>query len=164
MKVFEERKERRRNWRRNPVEAAGRVGGIAVRRIEFLVELIPEGEYTGVLAGGLRLLCNVRQCPPSFSESCAYSQSLDGKAQEGGPTDHFGHAGQLGRHCLAQQGPHHALQRRPGSEREVGESLYGHSRLCDFCRLPFESIKCWYVSLWFQAMNAVVLRLTPPCS
>ncbi|KAJ2987465.1 hypothetical protein NUW58_g4490 [Xylaria curta] len=49
--------QRRRNWR-NPFEFADKVGGVVARRIEFLVELVPEGEYTGILTGALRLLCN----------------------------------------------------------------------------------------------------------
>ncbi|KAK3953874.1 hypothetical protein QBC32DRAFT_386268 [Pseudoneurospora amorphoporcata] len=57
MEAFEAHKERRRSWR-NPFETADRLGGIAARRIEFLIELIPDSEYTGLLAGGLRLLCN----------------------------------------------------------------------------------------------------------
>ncbi|EGO60161.1 hypothetical protein NEUTE1DRAFT_97352 [Neurospora tetrasperma FGSC 2508] len=58
MEAFEGHDKRRRSWRK-PFEAADRLGGIAARRIEFLVQLIPDGEYTGLLAGGLRLLCNV---------------------------------------------------------------------------------------------------------
>src|SRR5690348_9077274 len=50
---------RRRTWH-NPFEAADRVGGAVARRIEFLVELFPDGEYSHILAGGLRLLYNVR--------------------------------------------------------------------------------------------------------
>ncbi|KAK3493695.1 hypothetical protein B0T13DRAFT_531011 [Neurospora crassa] len=57
MEAVEGHDKRRRSWRK-PFEAADRLGGIAARRIEFLVQLIPDGEYTGLLAGGLRLLCN----------------------------------------------------------------------------------------------------------
>ncbi|EAA29145.2 hypothetical protein GE21DRAFT_8411 [Neurospora crassa] len=57
MEAVEGHDKRRRSWRK-PFEAADRLGGITARRIEFLVQLIPDGEYTGLLAGGLRLLCN----------------------------------------------------------------------------------------------------------
>ncbi|EGZ75884.1 hypothetical protein NEUTE2DRAFT_126834 [Neurospora tetrasperma FGSC 2509] len=41
MEAFEGHDKRRRSWRK-PFEAADRLGGIAARRIEFLVQLIPD--------------------------------------------------------------------------------------------------------------------------
>lgn len=60
LKAQDNHEKRRRNWRDNPLEAADKVGGVVARRIEFLLELVPDGDYTSVLVGGLRLLCNVR--------------------------------------------------------------------------------------------------------
>jgi hypothetical protein len=57
LKAHDAHEKRRRNWR-NPLEVADKVGGVVARRIEFLLELIPHGEYTHSLVGGLRLLCN----------------------------------------------------------------------------------------------------------
>lgn len=57
LKAHDAHEKRRRNWR-NPLEVVDKVGGIVARRIEFLLELIPNGQYTHVLVGGLRLLCN----------------------------------------------------------------------------------------------------------
>lgn len=63
LEAFESHERRRRSWR-NPFEAADRAGGAVARRIEFLVELVPNGEYSFALAGGLKLLC-------SASEDCS---------------------------------------------------------------------------------------------
>ncbi|KAH6616043.1 hypothetical protein B0J18DRAFT_294819 [Chaetomium sp. MPI-SDFR-AT-0129] len=57
---LDEHEQRRRDWR-NPFEAADKLGGVVARRIEFLVELLPDGDYSGLLAGGLRLLCRTAQ-------------------------------------------------------------------------------------------------------
>jgi hypothetical protein len=71
--ALEEHEQRRRNWR-NPFEAADKVGGAVARRIEFLVELVPDGDYTGLLAGGLRLLCNVSD--PNTDHGCGRTPGL----------------------------------------------------------------------------------------
>ncbi|TGJ79256.1 hypothetical protein E0Z10_g9505 [Xylaria hypoxylon] len=55
--ALDKHNKRRKNWR-NPFEAADRIGGAVARRIEFLIELIPDGDYTRILTGTLRLLCN----------------------------------------------------------------------------------------------------------
>ncbi|KAK4141956.1 uncharacterized protein C8A04DRAFT_38728 [Dichotomopilus funicola] len=57
---LDEHEKRRKNWR-NPFEAADKLGGAVARRIEFLIELLPDGDYSGLLAGGLRLLCKTAQ-------------------------------------------------------------------------------------------------------
>ncbi|KAK3320262.1 hypothetical protein B0T19DRAFT_468501 [Cercophora scortea] len=43
---------------RQALEAIDRAGGSVARRLQFLLELIPDGEYTSVLSGGLRLAYN----------------------------------------------------------------------------------------------------------
>lgn len=58
--AFDAHNQRRSSWR-NPFEAADKAAGAVARRIEFLMELIPDGDYTGILTGGLRLLYNVRK-------------------------------------------------------------------------------------------------------
>ncbi|KAI0418226.1 hypothetical protein F5X98DRAFT_386444 [Xylaria grammica] len=55
--ALDKHNKKRMNWR-NPFEAADRVGGAVARRIEFLIELVPDGQYTRILTGTLRLLCN----------------------------------------------------------------------------------------------------------
>lgn len=55
---LDEHEKRGRNWR-NPFEVADRFGGAVARRFEFMIELLPDGDYSGLLAGGLRLLCKV---------------------------------------------------------------------------------------------------------
>ncbi|KAL2137779.1 hypothetical protein VTI28DRAFT_8267 [Corynascus sepedonium] len=57
LKAHDAHERRRRDWR-NPLEVADKVGGVVARRIEFLLELIPDGQYSRILIGGLRLLCN----------------------------------------------------------------------------------------------------------
>lgn len=59
MKALETHKKRRRDWR-HPFEALDNAGGYIARRVEFLFQLVPEGEYTSILKGGLRLIYNVR--------------------------------------------------------------------------------------------------------
>jgi hypothetical protein len=49
---------RRRNWRK-PVEAADNLGGFVARRMEFLLALMPCGDYTSLLTGALGLAYNV---------------------------------------------------------------------------------------------------------
>ncbi|KLU89557.1 hypothetical protein MAPG_08528 [Magnaporthiopsis poae ATCC 64411] len=58
LKAQDNHDKRRRDWRHNPIEAADKMGGVVARRIECLLELVPDGDYTSVLVGGLRLLCN----------------------------------------------------------------------------------------------------------
>ncbi|KAL8409952.1 hypothetical protein RB594_008150 [Gaeumannomyces avenae] len=58
LKAYDAHGKRRRNWR-NPLEVADKVVGVVARRIEFLLALVPDGDYTRILVGGLRLLCNI---------------------------------------------------------------------------------------------------------
>jgi len=46
------------SWR-HPFRSAGRAFGSVACRAEFLVELIPDGDYTGLLCGALKLVFNV---------------------------------------------------------------------------------------------------------
>ncbi|KAI0490448.1 hypothetical protein F4859DRAFT_8203 [Xylaria cf. heliscus] len=55
--ALDQHNRRRKNWR-NPFESADRIAGTVARRIEFLIELVPDGDYTRILTGTLRLLCN----------------------------------------------------------------------------------------------------------
>lgn len=59
MRALDAHSSRRRNWR-NPFEAADNFGGYVARRMEFLVALMPQGDYTSILAGALGLAYNVR--------------------------------------------------------------------------------------------------------
>jgi hypothetical protein len=58
MRALDAHSSRRRNWR-NPFEAADNFGGYVARRMEFLLALMPSGEYTSILTGALRLAYNV---------------------------------------------------------------------------------------------------------
>ncbi|GAP92592.1 hypothetical protein SAMD00023353_9200010 [Rosellinia necatrix] len=58
LEALDAHNQRRRTWR-NPFEAADKVGGVVARRIEFLMELVPDGEYSKIITGALRLLYNV---------------------------------------------------------------------------------------------------------
>ena len=62
VQAFDAHNKRRRNWR-HPFEVVHRVGGICIRRIGPFIELVPDGDYTHILVGALKLLYNVRMCP-----------------------------------------------------------------------------------------------------
>lgn len=46
--------------RRKPFEKVTMAFNNVACRLEFLIELLPDGDYTGILCGGLRLVFNVR--------------------------------------------------------------------------------------------------------
>ncbi|KAH0563404.1 hypothetical protein GP486_002025 [Trichoglossum hirsutum] len=56
-KAYESHQNRRRNWR-HPFEVLDKAAGSVAYRIEFLIELIPDGEYTSILFGSLKLAYN----------------------------------------------------------------------------------------------------------
>ena len=50
----------RQNGKRNFFRKSIRLVGDVASRLEFLTQLIPSGDYMGVLCGGLKLIYNVR--------------------------------------------------------------------------------------------------------
>ena len=56
--AFDEYTRQGRSWR-HPFRSSGRLFGTVACRIEFLVQLIPNGDYLGILCGGLTLVYNV---------------------------------------------------------------------------------------------------------
>ncbi|KAH7303417.1 hypothetical protein B0I35DRAFT_415195 [Stachybotrys elegans] len=57
-----------------------RAGGAVARRIEFLVELVPNGEYSFALAGGLKLLCTIRYLTKAEIRLYSHDQELRDKS------------------------------------------------------------------------------------
>jgi hypothetical protein len=55
--AFDEYTRQGRSWR-HPFRSSGRLFGTVACRIEFLIQLIPSGDYLGVLCGGLTLVYN----------------------------------------------------------------------------------------------------------
>jgi hypothetical protein len=55
IQALDDQTKKRRNWR-NPFEAADKIGGLVARRVEFLIELIPQDSYFKVISGSLTLL------------------------------------------------------------------------------------------------------------
>jgi hypothetical protein len=69
MGAFDEYTRQGRSWK-HPFRTSGRLFGRVACRIEFLIELIPKGDYLGVPCGGLTLVYNV---------SCAAVTPLPGR-------------------------------------------------------------------------------------
>ena len=57
--ALENYKKDGKSWR-HPFQTTGRVFSDVASRLEFLLELLPHGEYTSILCGGLKLVFNVR--------------------------------------------------------------------------------------------------------
>ncbi|RYP76892.1 hypothetical protein DL771_001445 [Monosporascus sp. 5C6A] len=55
--AFDDYTKRGRSWR-HPFRSTQRLFGTVACRIEFLIELLPDGDYTGIICGGLTLVYN----------------------------------------------------------------------------------------------------------
>ncbi|UKZ74756.1 hypothetical protein TrVFT333_002426 [Trichoderma virens FT-333] len=55
--AFDEYAHQGRSWR-HPFRSSGRLFGVVACRIEFLIQLIPRGDYLGILCAGLTLVYN----------------------------------------------------------------------------------------------------------
>jgi hypothetical protein len=57
-KVIAEYNGKGNSWR-TPFRSAGRISGNAVSALEFLIVLLPQGEYSSILCGALKLVYSV---------------------------------------------------------------------------------------------------------
>jgi hypothetical protein len=57
-KVIDEYNGKGNSWK-NPFRSAGRISGNAISALEFLIVLLPQGEYSSILCGALKLVYSV---------------------------------------------------------------------------------------------------------
>ncbi|KAE9365710.1 hypothetical protein N431DRAFT_472312 [Stipitochalara longipes BDJ] len=77
-KVIAEYNGKGNSWK-NPFRSAGRISGNAISTLEFLFELLPQGEYSSILCGALKLVYSAARKMKEVRESIL--KAFDGLSQ-----------------------------------------------------------------------------------